>query len=563
MSASHDFPFGIADVAELLNLRMRRPHATGGYYDCPFCGDKRGKMSISIEKDAWRCNYCGEHGGMLSLYARLHNVSNSEAYREICEAFQNGEFTPYRDDDIRSPAPNGQEPIKQATLADIHTIDSTYSAMLDLLTLSKEHREHMREVRGLTDCQIDGLKYRSTPPFYLCRKIASRLSEKGCTLQGVPGFYVKDGKWTVKFYSKTSGILIPVRGIDGLIRGMQIRLDVPIKDDNDPEKSGAKYIWLSSAGKEMGVSSGSPVHFVGDPFARTVFITEGFLKADISHYLMNRSFVAVSGINNTSQLELMFTLLKENGTEVIVEAADMDKFRNENVQKGAWQICFTAKKCGLEFRRLTWNPNYKGIDDWQLALKRKKSGKEDYKMNFKKRFIYGLCDFDAIDDEIASWQESSEQQETLEEYLGFTAEEYSSYMQADEAIFKSSLLGQRRKQGYRIYQLDFSDGKPKPFAFEGIDTLKKAGYEQPPASEYALVCEDELFCFEKDSDTECLSLIFDRYNDRLPEGYQGRNLAPSDVVELYGEYGRRYYYRDKASFCQVKFSPFLTKKNDK
>ena len=47
MNKSHDFPFGIQDVAELLHLRMRRPHATGGYYDCPICGDKRGKMSIS------------------------------------------------------------------------------------------------------------------------------------------------------------------------------------------------------------------------------------------------------------------------------------------------------------------------------------------------------------------------------------------------------------------------------------------------------------------------------------------------------------------------------------
>lgn len=86
-------------------------------------------------------------------------------------------------------------------------------------------------VRGLTEQQIDELGYKSTPPFYLCRKLAGQLLEKGCTLQGVPGFYQKDGHWTVKFYTKTAGILIPVRGIDGLIRGLQIRLDVPIKDE--------------------------------------------------------------------------------------------------------------------------------------------------------------------------------------------------------------------------------------------------------------------------------------------------------------------------------------------
>ena len=124
---------------------------------------------------------------------------------------------------------------------------------------------------------------------------------------------------------------------------------------------------------------------------------------------MNRSFIAIAGVNNTAQLELMLTLLKENGTEIIVEAADMDKFRNENVDRGVSNIYLIAKKCGLELRRLTWNPNYKGIDDWQLALKRQQTGKEvGARMNFKKRFIYGLCDFDALEEEIASWHDSSE-----------------------------------------------------------------------------------------------------------------------------------------------------------
>ncbi len=560
MSKSHDFPFGIMDVAELLHLRMRRPHAQGGYFDCPFCDDRRGKMSINTDKDVWRCNYCGEHGGMLSLYARINNIGNTEAYREICEALQSGEFsTPY---ELPSSAPCEQEVAVQSPLADIRTIHQTFSMMLDMLVLTKGHREHLKNVRGLTDEQIDTLKYRSTPPFYLCKKIARVLREKGCKLEGVPGFYIKDGEWTVKFSTMTAGILIPVRGVDGLIRGMQIRLDVPIKDEGaDKEKSGTKYIWLSSAGKEKGVTSGSPVHFVGDPFARTVFLTEGFLKADIAHYLMNRSFIAIAGVNNTAQLELMFTLLKENGTQIIVEAADMDKFRNENVDKGVSNIYMIANKCGLEFRRLTWNPNYKGIDDWQLALKRKQTGKEICRMNFKKRFIYGLCDFDEIDEEIAKWYESTEQEETLEEYLGFTAEEYSTFMQSDSDVFCSELLLQRRKQSYRIYQLDFADGKPKPFAFEGIKALEAAGYNQPPANEYALVCENVLFCFVNDNDSICLDLIFERYNDKSPDSYKGRSIAPSDVVELYDDSGRRYFYRDKNGFCEVEFSPMLAKKN--
>lgn len=562
MGKSHDFPFGIMDVAELLHLRIRRPNATGFYADCPICGDKRGKMSLSTELDSWRCNYCGEHGGMLNLYARVYHISNSEAYREICEALQNGEFA--TEHQVKTAYNPSEKMPEQAPLADVRTVHQTFTMLLEMLTLSKQHREHLRTVRGLTDQQIDGLGYKSTPPFYLCRKLAERLLEKGCTLQGVPGFYQKDGRWTVKFYTKTAGILIPARGIDGLIRGLQIRLDVPIKDENDdPDKEGAKYIWLSSVGKPMGVSSGSPAHFVGDPMARVVFVTEGLLKADIAHCLMNRTFAAVAGANNTARLKTLFCLLKQNGTEMIMEAQDMDKYRNEQVDKGASQIYLLAKECGLTYKRLTWNPNYKGVDDWQLALKRKRSGKEDHRMNFKQRFIYGLCTFDTIDDEIEAWHESAEHSGTLEEHLGFTAEEYSAFLQGDMDAFEQYLHSLQRKQDFRIYQLDFSDGKTKKFAFEGLKGLRKAGYEQPPASEYCLVFEGVMPCGIDDSDEVCLKLIFDQYNDKLPENYSGRSLAPSDVVELHDEGGRRYFYRDKDAFCPVKFSPMLAKKMKK
>lgn len=55
-----DFPFGIMDVVELLHLRIRRRQANSVYVDCPFCGDRRGKMNVNFVKNVWRCNYCEE-----------------------------------------------------------------------------------------------------------------------------------------------------------------------------------------------------------------------------------------------------------------------------------------------------------------------------------------------------------------------------------------------------------------------------------------------------------------------------------------------------------------------
>lgn len=57
-------------------------------------------------------------------------------------------------------------------------------------------------------------------------------------MQGVPGFYQDNGgHWTMAFYQKTAGILIPAIGFDGMLQGFQIKLDIPLKNKDDPRKS--------------------------------------------------------------------------------------------------------------------------------------------------------------------------------------------------------------------------------------------------------------------------------------------------------------------------------------
>lgn len=537
-SFSQDFPFGILDVVELLHLHIRRRQADSAYTDCPFCGDRRGKMNVNFVKNVWRCNYCGEHGGMLNLYARVNNTTNSEAYREICDALQAGDTSwgyggaesadAYAGVPAREPHA-GRQPdmgITQAERASPQEIHQTYSLMLGMLSLNSAHRAHLRsEKRGLADEQINSLGFKSTPPYFLCRSLTERLIRQGCRVEGVPGFYLHEGGyWTAKFGSRTAGILIPAIGIDGLIHGMQILLDVHFKDrDDPPEKAGTKYIWLSSSAKNMGVTSGSPVHFIGNPFARTIYVTEGILKADIAHVLLNRSFVAVAGANNVAQLGPLFALLAQNGTELIIEAHDMDKYSNEMIAKGSSKIYLLARQHGMECRRLTWNPNYKGIDDWQLALRKEKQQKEGEDQNLQKDRVFFCQEGEGIP----------------EEKPGFPSH------------------GCR----FRIYQLLFDEGRETiPFAFKGIQDLHKAGYEQPPASDYRLVCDSELACPEEWKDMEILEQISAHYGNHVPEGYKGRPLASSDVVELDDETGRRYFYIDGRTFEPVRFSPFLAKK---
>lgn len=142
MSQPHDFPFDITDVAELLHLRIRRPSPQGFYVDCPICNDKRGKMHINTQTDTWRCNYCDESGGMLALYAKVHSISTSAAYREISDALLNG--VNLSDHAVKYPDKPKETPAEAAPVADIAVRHKTYTALLAMLTLSKEHRAHIK-----------------------------------------------------------------------------------------------------------------------------------------------------------------------------------------------------------------------------------------------------------------------------------------------------------------------------------------------------------------------------------------------------------------------------------
>ena len=429
---------------------------------------------------------------MLALYAKVYGISNADAYREICEALQTGDYAP----EYQSYLNRQPQEIAQSVRAPRQAIHQTLSMLFSMLSLTPKYRAHLREVRGLTYDQIERFGFKSTPPPYLCKSLTARLLKQGCTLQGVPGFYMaEDGRWTVRFGTRTAGILIPARSADGLVCGAQIRLDIPIREENAPaDKEGTKYLWLSSSSKPMGTSSESPIHFVGDPCSRVVYVTEGLLKADICHALMHRTFAATAGANNVSKLDELFAFLKKNGTEEIIEAQDMDKYRNVHVEKGASKIYLMARKHGLQCRRLTWNPNYKGLDDWQLAL-RKNAGKAPKTMTFRGRYLHGVCEVSEIDACVERWHKTQPDGVSLQAYLGLLDEEYHAFLQPGGNAQLEELLNAQRKQlGCLIYQLEFTDTeKTKPFAFSGIDALHKAGVQQPPASEYRLVRDETLY----------------------------------------------------------------------
>lgn len=231
-----------------------------------------------------------------------------------------------------------------------------YSDMLDHLTLLPKHRDNLLE-RGLSEARIERNQYRSMPETDRGRRLlTSLLLARGYDLQGLPGFRTYYGEWTL---SGPNGFLIPVRDQHGLIQGLKIRLD----QEKHPDR---KYRWLSSRNMPGGTRSYSWVHITGDTSSKRAFLTEGPLKGDVASFLAGDAlFVCIGGVNALGGLT---DALRSLGVREVVEAMDMDQNTNQQVRSAIQAMRREVQKIpGIRYSKYTWNPAYKGVDDYFLS----------------------------------------------------------------------------------------------------------------------------------------------------------------------------------------------------
>lgn len=349
---TRNFPFTIRQVAEILGLKIRYEAPNGNMdADCPFC-KKKSKLNLNAAKNVFRCNFCNEYGGMIPLYAKILDISNSEANHEICEILGC----------TKNTAPeNNVVVLNTAKREDNEIIHQTYSMLLSLLSLATPHKEHLSS-RGFSSEQITQFGYKSVPAFGQ-KRLCEKLISSGCTLEGVPGFYRENDEWNVKL--KAPGILIPVCGIDGKIAGMQIRLDKPVNN--------RKYIWFSSNGLDGGTSSGAPVHFIGDVATKRFFVTDGALKGTLAHVLTGCTFVCVPGEKSLKGLDEMLTYLKTSGAAEVVEAFDIKKLSDEHAAESAANLREKLSACGFKVATAEWcDKSLRSVDEYFLHRKNAK-----------------------------------------------------------------------------------------------------------------------------------------------------------------------------------------------
>ena len=339
-----DSRLSVINVTNKIGLNVLRKTGTEWLARCPFCGDsenpRHGHLYLNIRKNSYYCVRCGEGGYAVGLYARMKGIDTKRAYRELLGM---EDETPSRVEVTQT---------KMCKVVDIETRHRTYSAFLDMLELEFKHMSDLKR-RGLSVKQIKEKGYKSVPQGEKRYSICKKLLEAGYTLEGVPGFYQKDGRWTCY---DVPGYLIPVRDGRGRIQGLQVRLDEP--------GNGGKYRWFSSRDQENGTPAKSWVHIARGQ-TKEVWLTEGPLKADIAAYLSGHTFVAIPGVTS---IKYLIPALRDIKARRVVLAIDMDVLTKKQVKQALEKLELELKRVGIKSSRAYWNPVAgNGIDDALLS----------------------------------------------------------------------------------------------------------------------------------------------------------------------------------------------------
>ena len=401
MSDWKKLPFGIDFVVEqdLVPLGISKVKYSSGYsINCPFCAknglspDRKHKYAIDIYKNVGHCFRCGSGHGMLSLHQALSKnpITLKEAEEDLLKRW-NGLPSNVQIELAKVKERLDEENKSKLYPAPIEIRHQVYTKFLDQLTLSKKHHDDLI-ARGLSEEEIIKGKYKTVPvggfktfaENSLTYEIKDQLRRH--RQWGIPGFYGINTD-SVGVVALDNGYFVPVKDEKGYISGMQIRFDA--LPDNAPDykkEHYAKYKWFTSNFKDKvkgcSASGSENIHYAGDwlKSPKQVILTEGVLKADVAAALSKKMtgkkaqpILGLVGVYNYEQLSFELAKLQYNGLEKVVLAVDMDYREKPQVAQAMNNIIEIIKKNNLKCEVFKWDPTYKGIDDYFLAICKKRT----------------------------------------------------------------------------------------------------------------------------------------------------------------------------------------------
>ncbi|MBQ6148522.1 MAG: DUF3854 domain-containing protein [Oscillospiraceae bacterium] len=397
------YPFGIDFVVQqdLVPLGVQLyPNSMGYSFNCPFCEkngkgpDRHHKYAVDIYKNVGHCMRCQAGHGITGLHQALSkkSITLQEAKEDLMRRW-NG-----LDSDVQIELSKVVERLEEENKkmlypAPIEIRDEVYRSFLEKLTLSKAHHDDLI-ARGLTEEEIRKGMYKSVPSVGMVTYGKSLSYETLDALKrhrqwGIPGFYdIRSDK--PKIVKCRSGYFVPVRDEFYRISGMQIRYDPLPENATEEEKERyAKYKWFASNYKEKKdgctASGCENIHYATQLFKtpESIILTEGVLKADVASRLAGRikgidpvPVLGLVGVYNAENLGTELLKLAQYGLKKVVVAVDMDYREKPQVAAALEKIEKIIIGVGLQCEVFRWDPKYKGLDDYFLAVlnRRKEKG---------------------------------------------------------------------------------------------------------------------------------------------------------------------------------------------
>ena len=192
---------------------------------CPFCGSKKAYINPLPSVNGFCCFKCGKNLGFMGFFREMTG-NNTAKYREIVDFLDGkkdlsdiGVFSVFESKNEKSKK-LPQVAVTEVPCVDIVKRHEVYNRMLALLTLSEKDKYTLLK-RGLSEQQVEKLGYKTCPSIHEIPYLIRTLENEGYNLQGIPGFYQRNGKTTM---TVSHGIFIPFRSHSGKIQGLQIRL---------------------------------------------------------------------------------------------------------------------------------------------------------------------------------------------------------------------------------------------------------------------------------------------------------------------------------------------------
>lgn len=274
----------ILNVAYHLSLEITDTRGVEVKAICPFCGynknSKIATLSLNTSNNKYCCSRCGAGGFSIGLYARLRNMDNKKAYRELldreCFSIDRSHIT--------------ISPINE--IADIDTRDKIYREFLDMLKLEPQHRRQLQKL-GFLNSTIDDQMYRTIPKKYIKRRLIAHSLKRRYDLSGIPGFYQEeDWGWT---FTNAKGFFVPLFDENNKIQALSMHLEKSYNGTSD--------IWFSSNGKINGTGTKnwiSKSNITDD--TETVVLTDNLLLSNYIKSALDVPVIAFSSISNSYQI---------------------------------------------------------------------------------------------------------------------------------------------------------------------------------------------------------------------------------------------------------------------